>query len=601
MRRDFNMTSFETIAKHFAGKLKTNVYFESKCTPHTDGRDVYLPKSLPDENLLATVGATIHECYHIKYTNSEEYRKIANEKYDDKIQETCTNLAEDIRIDNKVFKDYENSRYIYSKLVETVFLRRQWNKSAVTEEFINVLQHVYLYGVGFEQFYFNPEMMKEIMAKNKTKIDNIIDDLKRAKKTADIKSSVSSLKDLVKDLVKENLSKKDKDGKGVFDNQIKNKEQEVKDLQNKIDGIKKEEQELTKKINDNYDKYNKDQKKMWGTKDSKERKEISEEMNKVRDEQKTLSRKKSIRNTKSWKVEREKREVEREIEGLKELSKKDVDVSTAINSELTSEDIQEMFNGFKSLENSDSWKIKREEVIDFEDNMKEIFKRLEHKKVINNSSGKININKIYKIFKSEEDYNDIFVEDRIKETYNNKIVMLLDVSGSMKNESSTKSKVLLECVTNLTRLIEKTKEQYNIEYEVGVFADSPKIIKTFSETITEEDLKSRYSMNFSGGGTEIIPALEEAYKTLEENSNVKDRKFILVFTDGEFDDSSMKKILEEYNARNERHIFIGIGDLGKSTVFGAGDKFFKEILMGRLVNNTKEMEKVLIDGFDRMI
>jgi len=259
--------------------------------------------------------------------------------------------------------------------------------------------------------------------------------------------------------------------------------------------------------------------------------------------------------------------------------------------------------GFKALTESPAFKVVQDDIVDFESNMKAIFSRLEHITHYNNNTGRVNLKKIHKIFNGgETDYSDIFVYDKIKEESHNKVMFLLDGSGSMGNINSHKNQALCNCVYNLARVIDANKENYNIQYEVAVFSDSVETVKKFDNgnmPATPEEFVEQINNARAGGGTEICRALEHCYARLDEVANTKDRKFIIIFTDAEFGSQDMDKILQEYNARPERVIFIGIQQ--KDDYYTINKRFYEEILMKRLVSTVGEMERTLIDGFDRLI
>ena len=62
------ISSFETVAKHFAGQLKVKLQYKEKACPQTDGEScITLPTDMGDLT-LPTLGALLHESYHIRNT-----------------------------------------------------------------------------------------------------------------------------------------------------------------------------------------------------------------------------------------------------------------------------------------------------------------------------------------------------------------------------------------------------------------------------------------------------------------------------------------------------------------------------------------------------
>jgi uncharacterized protein with von Willebrand factor type A (vWA) domain len=596
------MTShFETIAKHFANKLTTRVVFKAKATPMTDGTTIILPKSLSDENLLPTLGALLHESHHIKYTDMSAMKPEMEwtEGYH-KASQFLLNLLEDIRIDHKVFKEYPSARILYKKLLDTVFSDKDFDKSQITEMFIILTQHIYLYGVGFENLFYRKEIFTKFYNESKKELDTIIEVSKKAKKTKDLHTQVKRLYGLLKDFIKKENNLKS------LKNHITKSKAKSTEMQNEIDDHKKQIVDNSKRIGKNQDKISKLRKEKYDEDlTAGEKNEIEQEMQDLKTECDKLNKSNSIQQTKEDKIYSEKNQLEKQIERIEEMLEKcddkeeSLDIEAMFDEELTHGSSNDYLNGFKSLNDNCKITSKKEEIVDFEDCMRHIFKRLEQERNLNNSTGKINLDKVYKIFNSQEDnYNDIFIQNRMKESYNNKIIFLLDTSGSMGSFSSIKNQTLFNCVSSLMKVIEEKKEDYNIEYSVGLFSDMFKEIKKFDETISEEMFYARYRNKFMGGNTNIYTALDDCYKLLEDQAHIKDKKFIIVFTDAEFTSDDSNKILDEYDARPEKVIFIGIG---KEEKCHYNKTFYEKILMNRMVRTTSEMEKALIDGFDRLM
>jgi uncharacterized protein with von Willebrand factor type A (vWA) domain len=153
----------------------------------------------------------------------------------------------------------------------------------------------------------------------------------------------------------------------------------------------------------------------------------------------------------------------------------------------------------------------------------------------------------------------------------------------------------------MVNMMEERKDEFNLEYAIYTFSNAGRLglVKNFDEDIkNDEDLNNRYRRNLIGGGTDIVWALEECYKLFEDNGNVKDKRFLICMTDSEIGHSAEETILKEYDARPEKMVFIGINRKGR---YHNKDRFYNDILMGRMVNSVNDMEAVLVDSFDRLL
>ena len=628
------MNAFEIVARHYAEKASIKLTFKDKCSPSTDGKSkIILPKCMNEDKLLATIAALLHEAHHIKLTGDIElacqriYREGQAKHWFGNIgsyqlnnfYQFLLNLCEDIRIDNKVLSKYEGAKYIYQELIDLANNIRKEDKqiSDHTNKFIVLTQQIWLYALEFDESnYFAPEIIKDFISKKKEKLDIILADVKSANAVFNLVRPVDQLGKLIKDYLQMKDEKQPGEGNKEATKKLKEKlkeklqeqKKESSDLEKSKEKLKKEKEDISDEIGDT----NKNRSKMQEKKNklpADERDKLEEKIEKSYDEEKELRKKKDAAEKKLRKLYKEKQEVESEARETEE----DIETIVEAKGDLSSEDIIDIeiedpsgysLNGFEQLNKATKLMgANYEDMLSFESNLNAIFKRLEHKETYNNNTGKLNLKSIHKIFNHEGDIDDIFRYDKLTEKFSNKIIFLLDVSGSMGSYAGGghKNKIVWDCLMNMVKVIEANKEACSIEYGIYTFASRSQFgeVKAFEdESVTETSLAKKYRENYFGGGTAICDALENCYDVFEDKSHNKDKKFIICITDAEFGYSDMNTILKEYDARQEKHIFIGINS---RDYVDETSRFFKEILMGRMVNSVKEMEATLIESFDRIL
>ena len=610
------MTSFETIARHFASDKGVDLTFKDKCCPCADLKDkkIYLPKAMNESKLLPTLAALIHESYHIKHSGKPEQtareiysrnKSFFKEPYRMKGQFSLLfNLLEDIRIDHKAFKVYPNARYLYTKMLEFFGNKKVVDdKCDQVQKFIDLVQQVYVYGVfgqKNELFYHNRPLFDKYMKKFGKRLDKILQSTISAKRYEDLTIPVEDLwNTLVRFLnIKKQNQKSAKQMKDKADEELEGAESELDDVtESKEKAQKQYDRESKKKSNDrDMDKMDELQndlsdlrKEESGLKDKIEKaKEIIQKVKKLADKYDDSD----DENTE----DEESDEANGQAGDCEDLEKL---IDTDIGEE---ESDSFSLNGFGRL-NALSKRLKTDIVplFNFESCLQDIFKRLELTKTYTKDLGRVNLTKIHKIFKHEGEINDVFIEDRLKVKYNNKVIFLIDASGSMGGMSSHKNQIVFSCLSNMVNMMEERKDEFNLEYAIYTFSNrgSLGVVKNFDEDIkNNEDLSWRYRRNLIGGGTDIVWALEECYKTFEDMGNVKDKRFVICMTDSEIGHMAEDTILKEYDARAEKMVFIGINRKGR---YHDNSRFYKEILMGRMVNSINDMEAVLVDSFDRLL
>jgi hypothetical protein len=645
------ISSFETVAKHFAGKLKVKLQFKEKVSPQTDGEyKITLPKDMGDLT-LPTLGALIHESYHIRHTGrlQSAYEKFweldkkwfHGSSWNMKKQYAfLTNLLEDIRIDNMVLKKYENARYIYSTLIEfgcEIHNQKKEKKCDMLGiKFMELTQQIYIYALDFDKkYYFNKPLIDDFVLKYKKELDDILDNVKIRASVMDLYQDVNKLWIIVKEYLKIEEHKKynkeiDGDGtKIISDSKIKkqikkqykeSKEEKIEEANEKLDEIgediedlendlKEIEKEKKKEKKDREDEDVEDEDCLEKQDNEKEKKKINEKINKKEDQKKEL-----------------KDQIKEDEKSIKNIEESDGDLDEVIDDILEEEfgdgEIQEkLLNGFKCVNKlTADLKTNIVDLIDFESSLKEIFKRTEKKKLYTTRvTPHINLKSLHKIYKHEGELTDLFSEMKKIETYNNKLIFLIDSSSSMGNcfmkyggtggkedyKLSKKNSLVFDCLENIRKIIQENQDIYNIDYAVITFASAHQfgIVKNFDEIIeNEKNFLKKYTSKYYNGSTAIIPALEKCYNLFDEHCQHRDKRFIICFTDGQFTSGDTEIILKEYNARTEKVVFIGINN--KETLENRGEtirQFVEKILMGRVVNSVKEMEATLIESLDRIL
>jgi len=639
------ISSFETIARHFAGKLKVKLHFKDKICPQTDGESrIILPTDMGDLT-LPTLGALIHESYHIRNTGKLEncYQKFydlnkkwfnGNSWHMKKHYSFLTNLLEDIRIDTMVLKKYDNAKYIYSTLIEfgCDMHAKSAAKKAKSKEpvkvkdvmgttFVELTQQIYIYALDFdEKYYFNPTLIKSFISKYKKQLDEILDNVKVRAQVVDLHQDVDKLWTIIKEFLKikeqekvaEEPTKGGQQGKseGKIKKQIKKeykkiKQEKIKDTKGEIEDIDSEIKELEDEIKELEDEEENED--FDSSSNKKETKKINDKINKKNNEIKEL-----------------KDEIKQDEKAIDKIEKTDGDLDEVIDDileeEFGNDVLENLMNGFKCIKKiSEDLKSNPVDLHDFEGSLKEIFKRTEKKKTYTtHATPHINIKNLHKIYKHEGELDDLFSETKKVETFNNKLIFLIDSSSSMgacfkkyANDGkedyklSKKNTLVFDCLENIRKVVEENKETYNIDYAIITFASSNQfgIVKGFEDNFKDTDhFMKRYVEKYYNGSTDVIPALEKCYDLFDKHCEPNDKRFIICLTDGQFTSGDTETILHEYNARAEKVVFIGINN--KEVLENRGStvrEFLEKILMGRVVNTVKEMELTLIESLDRIL
>ena len=634
---------FQTLATHLAGK-DVEVVFETKgCNPRVEYQQgnnqpiVYLPASLNRRFIYPTIAATLHETHHVKITDIEQYKKLV-EKYRrhshpivKQLAGHIVNIFEDIRVDNRVFKDFYNAHQLYNFLIDEAMHIKTGEKDDPINHFGPLLlDYVYLKATGFED-YFNKPIAKEFFsnASIAKAIDTAIDMAKNASETFLITGSCEIIAEIIKKFyeaqkVKEELKQKQQktaqhakqkaDKAQSEANEIAKQKDEIKEKISKLYGKMNEYNEESSKITAEQTKAGKSWTEAVG---SKEYKESREKYNKVSEKMDELNVEKNNIQGKLY---------EKESEASRQKN-----LQSAIESDEMQSVIEDLKSdtygygsgnvGFETIKKL--FKIaKNQPMPDFTENIKTIFSRLNSKPIDNEMTGNINVKNIYKIFNSNEtDLRDIFKANRFRSTHNNKLAILLDVSGSMMG----KYNLLFETVSSFLKIVDENKDTYNIDTAIAAYSDCTKFFKKFGEekTINYNNMQGQFydERLLMNSGTNIIDALNKMQDHIDEESTHRDTKYMVVFTDCVFGSPEMKIILDKFNAEREKIIFIGLGSedkfrkqnrsyipgeyrFAKKTRYqlnSTAKTFFEKILFKRMVNSKSNLEKVLLDGFDRII
>lgn len=621
-------SSFETIARHFAGQLKVKLHFKEKACPQTDGDSkIILPTAMGDDLLLPTIAVIIHECYHIKNTGKLEvvYEKFycKNEKW---FKGSCYrmkknysfifNLLEDIRIDTMVLKKYDNAKYIYSTLIEYGSQLHEKEKAAIEVQggvddpiglkFQEIVQQLYIYALDFdEKYYFNRALIKDFIQYCKKELDDILENVAIRAEAKDLYGDVEKLWTLVKNYLKlkekEKGASSDKEMSQQLKKQfckgqigkIKKIKDKIEDINETIEDFEENLEEIKQEEEDEEGELSEDGKKSY--------KKMMDKINKKNDAKKELEK-----------------EIEQTQQTIEKMEDSEGSVDDILDDVIGKEFDGELLNGFNAVNKiADDLKTNPIPMMDFESSLREIFKRTEKKKKDTaHITPHLNVKNLHKIYKHEGEVIDLFSETKKVETFSNKLIFLIDSSSSMGScfptynvedpyKISKKNTLVFDCLENVRKIIEENQDTYNIDYSVATFASPGQfgVVKRFDEVIKDSSIfLKQYVEKYFHGGTAILPGLEKCYEMFEEHCGHNDKRFIVCFTDGQFSPNDIEVILKEYNSRIEKVVFIGINSRENLENRGSSCRaFLEKILMNRVANNVKEMESTLIESLDRIL
>jgi hypothetical protein len=711
-------SEFATLAKMFAGNTNVRVVFEKTGTPRTDGTTIWLPEDICNKSVYPTLSALLHESHHVKLSEMpkanksgatyEMVRDIRNaisrggqalkgqrpskidvdgslmdmDTFDtesnavksgmlssDSAIAHAINCLEDCRIDNVIFGEFCNARYLYQFLVKAALAKAAEEKPEDGENIDTIIPRIYAYvylkAIGYGDMYPWKQTQAFIEKRFGKRIDEIIEHTVGTPSIRDLELPVirliqvldtlmgdpqyqkAQLPKLTQTLQSEIDNEKAKNKKSSDKNEkfIKKHEADLREANTKTEKLQKERDLIRNQSAEMYKKMQADgrsgnskvnQQKMKDF--DKASQDLMTEMNKIRNEKKSHERKLRGRNKKQVKLneiinkkENEKRRINELIEGGHDNGYGIPGVSYGYES----------MNDFKALEKS---KDKFEEAVapmhNFEGNLEVIFSRLKHVESYSPKCGYLNMKSAYKIFDSSNEGNlkDLFKYSQAKRVFKNKVAFVLDTSGSMGGRRgcslSTRNNygIMMEVMSNLFSVIERKREEYNIEYSINPFSDNVNCVKDYDEELDAKHVTSPNGLaelidrkHRGGGGTDIIRAIKKVKTTLDDVAHPNDNTFVVVVTDGEFDDSAMKEILQKYNYEKDKIIFVGIDkesgerkeaqyvqnlvDCEEAETEGRTvssyennrRNFYEKILMKRFCHDTEGMEKALLEGFDKII
>ena len=207
---------------------------------------------------------------------------------------------------------------------------------------------------------------------------------------------------------------------------------------------------------------------------------------------------------------------------------------------------------------------------------------------------------------------NVFSQKQARKGKNYNIVLLVDVSGSMSGWSrsfkggeleaarvyaakhnisveeamrTTTVPFNIDIAANVSGFLAVHFKGMNIEYEVIAFDDQPHTVKTFDKDIKPEVIQSEI-VRMSGGGTQMLPALEHAYKSLRYKSG---QSFVIVISDGQTGEGAeIKKVL---HANPDVKAF-GIG-IGGSTCEVIPDN--------QTIQDTNELQTVILQWLSKHV
>lgn len=141
------------------------------------------------------------------------------------------------------------------------------------------------------------------------------------------------------------------------------------------------------------------------------------------------------------------------------------------------------------------------------------------------------------------------------------LMLVIDKSGSMTDGQYGLSKIDIAKEASI-KAINSLKHKDKIG--VIAFDDSVQTVVPLEFVNNEDDIKSSIGTIRSGGGTSIIPALDEAYKALKKADTKL--KHIILLTDGQAERSGYDKIIEDMNKAGITISTLAVGDGADTTL-----------------------------------
>jgi hypothetical protein len=219
-------SEFATLAKMFAGNTNVRVVFEKTGTPRTDGSTIWLPEDICNKSVYPTLSALLHESHHVKLSEMPKAHKSgaayemtrdirnaisrggnylknqrpAEMEADGTMVDTfdtesnavksgmlssdsaigfAINCLEDCRIDNLIFGEFCNARYLYQFLVKAALAKAAEEKPEDGENIDTIIPRIYAYvylkAIGYADMYPWKQTQAFIEKRFGKRIDEIIE------------------------------------------------------------------------------------------------------------------------------------------------------------------------------------------------------------------------------------------------------------------------------------------------------------------------------------------------------------------------------------------------------------------------------------------
>jgi Ca-activated chloride channel family protein len=177
------------------------------------------------------------------------------------------------------------------------------------------------------------------------------------------------------------------------------------------------------------------------------------------------------------------------------------------------------------------------------------------------------------------------------------LVLLIDVSGSMKNE---KKLPLLQSA--FYKLVDNLRDEDKMA--IVTYASNPGVALESTSCAEKEVIKLAINGLMAGGSTNGSGGIEEAYRIAEQNFVPNGNNRIIVASDGDFNVgvTNHEALLELIETKREEGIFL--------TTIGVGRGNYNDANMEQIANhgngtyeyidNIKQAEKVFVEEFSKL-
>lgn len=189
------------------------------------------------------------------------------------------------------------------------------------------------------------------------------------------------------------------------------------------------------------------------------------------------------------------------------------------------------------------------------------------------------------------DIEELFKEAKTVRKKKSKVMFLMDASGSMSGgllDGRSREQVVGNCVDKLTKILDEVQalEGLNVDWAVSQFSDN--YIPLSKETWKKQC--------YSSGGTNFKVGFHGAMSDMLEDYSVEGKRIIVVFTDGEVNESDIDYVngLIRKNHSDVRSLVIGVG----SDMQG---KFVKELVGDRVIIAQEHAVEVLMETIKEML